>query len=63
MAGCISLTWNCVGCDADGEVECQEQSPLGVVLAEITLQHGRLKPDCPLVYKGGPAISIWEKDK
>jgi hypothetical protein len=56
----MMMRWNCVGCDAQGEVEVQLSTTFAELLTLVLLQHETETPNCPLVRDGVPQLSIWE---
>jgi hypothetical protein len=56
----MTMKWNCVVCDSDGEVPYGLVTTMAELLSEIVLQHERARIDCPHIYTGIPRLSIWE---
>ena len=56
----MKMQWSCVCCDASGEAEYTLESTVEQLLCAIMFTHETQKPNCPEIYEGLPAISIWE---
>jgi hypothetical protein len=56
----MNMQWNCVGCDACGEVSCEPSTTIETLLSDILMQHEVLRPECHIIRTGDPQISIWE---
>jgi len=56
----MMMNWNCVVCDASGEVPYEGTTTMETLLSDILMQHEVETPECPVIRTGNPQIGIWE---